>query len=230
MLDTLRTIHWPEGTQPAGVIIRASLLAQVSDYDGLIFQAEKKAEEIKRKSEQESREKAEQMRQEIADSVKLDFDKLKQVMTRNQDHILGRSSEVCVEVAKIAVGNFIESLDEQKKIAEMVNSLIRKMHSTSNIVFSAHPSQVSLVHSVLEKGFDHMLKKGDFQINPDNTLGLDQIRVNSVEDAFVDISITNLVSILRNEIEQLKEHFDDEIRQGLEPGALSASALNRETI
>lgn len=230
MLDTLRKINWPEGVQPAGAIIPAALLAQVADYDGLIMQAEKKAEEVLSKAEIEIAEKSEKVRREVSNAVHSDFEKLKKLLVGQRNKILQQSSSVCVEVAKIAVGNFIESLDEQRKISSLVGLLIKKLHSKSNIVFIVNPSQIETLQEVLEKGFDRVLKKGDFQIKEDNTLELDQIRVSSVEDAFIDISLKNLVGMLCGEVEQLQEHFDQEIRGALEIDTSLPEMLNQETI
>lgn len=230
MLETLRKINWPEGVQPAGAVIPAALLSQVADYDGLIVEAEKKAEEMRQAAAQEITAKAEQVRREITNSVKTDFQKLKDLVVWHRDQILQRSSRVCVDVTKIAVGNFMESLDEQKKISTLVGSLIKKLHSKSNIVFVAHPTQIDLLQETLEKGFARVLKKGDFQIKDDNTLELDQIRVSSVDDAFIDISMKNLVGILCDEIEQLEELFNEEIDLSEQVSAITKSALNRETI
>lgn len=230
MLETLRRINWPDGVQPAGAVIPAALLSQVADYDGLIVEAEKKANEMRQAAEQEITAKAEQIRQEITCSVKTDFQKIKELVVWHRDQILQRSSRVCVDVAKIAVGNFMESLDEQKKLSTLVGSLIKKLHSKSNIVFVAHPTQIDLLQDTLEKGFARVLKKGDFQIKDDNTLELDQIRVSSVDDAFIDISMKNLVGILCDEIEQLEELFDDEIRLDPQSAAMTQSILNQETI
>lgn len=202
----------------------------MADYDGLIVEAEKKANEMRQAAEQEITAKAEQIRQEITCSVKTDFQKIKELVVWHRDQILQRSSRVCVDVAKIAVGNFMESLDEQKKLSTLVGSLIKKLHSKSNIVFVAHPTQIDLLQDTLEKGFARVLKKGDFQIKDDNTLELDQIRVSSVDDAFIDISMKNLVGILCDEIEQLEELFDDEIRLDPQSAAMTQSILNQETI
>jgi mannose/fructose/N-acetylgalactosamine-specific phosphotransferase system component IIB len=230
MLETLRKINWPEGVQPAGAVIPAALLSQVADYDDLIVEAEKKAEEMRRVAAQEITAKTEQVRREVTNSVKTDFQKLKDLVVWHRDQILQRSSRVCVDVAKIAVGNFMESLDEQKKISTLVGSLIKKLHSKSNIVFVAHPTQIDLLQETLEKGFARVLKKGDFQIKDDNTLELDQIRVSSVDDAFIDISMKNLVGILCDEIEQLEELFNEEIDLSEQVSAITKSVLNRETI
>lgn len=230
MLETLRRINWPQGVQPAGAIIPAALLSQVADYDGLILEAEKKTEELRRTAEEEIAAKTEQVRHEVTNSVKADFQRLKQLISGQRDQILQRSSRVCVDVAKIAVGNFMESLDEQKKISSLVGALIKKLHSKSNIVFVVHPSQIELLQATLEKGFEHVLKKGDFKIKEDNTLELDQIRVSSVEDAFIDISMKNLVGIVCDEIEQLEELFNDELKLDPASTATSQSILNQETI
>lgn len=230
MLETLRRINWPDGVQPVGAVIPAALLSQVADYDGLIVEAEKKANEMRQAAEQEITAKAEQIRQEVTCSVKTDFQKIKELVVWHRDQILQRSSRVCVDVAKIAVGNFMESLDEQKKLSTLVGSLIKKLHSKSNIVFVAHPTQIDLLQDTLEKGFARVLKKGDFQIKDDNTLELDQIRVSSVDDAFIDISMKNLVGILCDEIEQLEELFDDEIRLDPQSAAMTKSILNQEAI
>jgi hypothetical protein len=59
MLNTLRKINWPDGVQANGGVIKAQLLSFVTDYDSLIVQANKKAEEICSKAEAQAKVDAE---------------------------------------------------------------------------------------------------------------------------------------------------------------------------
>lgn len=215
MLNTLRKIEWPDKLEPVGGIIKAGLIGQVADYDSLISQAHKKAEEITKEAEKRIIKEIETVRQNTSKELNTDFTKFKKVLVKHRDQLLTQSTDLCFEVTKAALGTYVESVEEQRKLKEMVATLIDKLHTNKNLIFQAHPNQVSLVEAVIEENFSNLIKKGDYIVNEDNTLELNQLRVSGVEDAFIDVSINNLLLIINNEIELLKEQFGTELKKGV---------------
>ncbi len=215
MLSRLRKIDWPQEVDPVGGIISAKLIGQVADYEQLIWQAEQKAELITKEAQKRVSKEIEQVRQDASKKLTSDFTKFKQVLVKHRDQFVKNSSTLCFEVTKAAVNNYLVSLEEEKKLKEMVGILIEKLHTNKNLIFEAHPNQVSLVGLVIEGYFSNLIKKGDYEVRENNTLVLDQLRVSGVEDAFIDVSINNLLLIINNELELVKEQFGAELEKTL---------------
>lgn len=211
MLNTLRRIDWPEDIQPSGGVLKGEVLGQVSDYETLIRIARSRAERIRKDQERQAKHEAEVVRKQVANSVKTDLAKFQEIFLKQRDQILDKSAEICTEVTKAAVTNFLGSVDDEKKIKRMIQLLIDRMHSRSEIEFGVHPKRVELVKEVLVTHFHSVLRTGSYFVEEDGTLDLDQIRIKTANNAYVDVSLKNIVAVMGNELESMESLIKKEL-------------------
>lgn len=224
MLNTLRRISWPEDIQPSGGVLKGEVLGQVSDYETLIRIARSRAERIRKEQELQAKHEAEVVRKEVANSVKSDLAKFQEVFLKQRDQILDKSAEICTEVTKAAVTNFLGTVDDSTKLRRMIQLLIDRMHSRSEIEFGVHPDRVNLVKDVLAQHFNTVLRAGSYFVEEDATLELDQIRIKTLNNAYVDVSLKNIIAVMGNELESMESLIKKELSAGCQFDAKSTNA------
>ena len=93
----------------------------------------------------------------------------------------------------------------------MIQLLIDRMHSRSEIEFGVHPDRVNLVKDVLAQHFNTVLRAGSYFVEEDATLELDQIRIKTLNNAYVDVSLKNIIAVMGNELESMESLIKKEL-------------------
>jgi vacuolar-type H+-ATPase subunit H len=216
MLSTLRRIGWPDELQVGDGVIKGSTLGFIASYDDILDQANKKANRILTDARNRAEHDSELLRIEVAKEAKSDLKKLAEIFSGEKEFILRRSGDLCAEVTKVAIQKYFGVLAEHDRIEMMLRVLIDGLHGNLNLVFLVNPAQVDLVKGVLANKFSNLIQASNIQVIEDSTLSTDQLKVQRAEGAYLDISLRNIVAMLSDEIDALKEGFREAIKESTE--------------
>jgi hypothetical protein len=137
-----------------------------------------------------------------------------------------KSSEICLEISKIAVSNFISDIDEQKILEKMIQSLVSKMYTMKDLVFLVCPSQEEQTKLAIKKGLQGMLSSSDYKVKGDSKISEDCVRVVCSSGAFVEISRKNLIQVFSQELEAFSDYFHEELSPELATGIMGGDKKN----
>lgn len=211
MLRKLKVINWPNEIIPTGHLISGKLLGYVSDYSSMIDQAHQNASVIINEALDESERIAEAARSETAKAVRSDVERLFKFVENEHKKLVSKSSELCLEVTKVAIENFVNQIEDKAILEKMILSLVNQSYSTTDFIFQVNPTQQEITEAAISSGLRHILGTRDYKIVGDSKINIDHVRLICSSGAYVEISRANLVQIFTNELEELTEYFKAQI-------------------
>ncbi|MBU0784072.1 MAG: hypothetical protein KJ798_05105 [Gammaproteobacteria bacterium] len=209
MLERIRVIEVPEGTEVVGPIVKGFTLGQLADYESIVGAAREKGERIRHEMIDMAKDEVEVLKKNTVDRLTDDFNVLRTSSMSRLQKIQNESSSVCLEVSKITINTMLDGLTENEKIEILVKGLIRERQSESAIKISCHPKNVEIVRTVFEEKIKTILFVESLEITKDHSLPEDCIRFLSEENSYRELSMESLKSFFASKINQLKNEIED---------------------
>jgi hypothetical protein len=213
MLERIRVIEVPEGTEVVGPVVKGFILGQLADYESIVSAAREKGEKVRHEMIGMAREEVELLKKNTVDRLTDDFNVLRNSSMVRLQKIQNESSSVCLEVSKITVNTMLDSFAEKEKIEILIKGLIRERQSESSIKISCHPKNAELVNAVFEEKIKSILFVENLEITKDHSLSEDCIRFLSEENSYRELSIESLKSFFASKIDQLKDEIEDRFEE-----------------
>jgi hypothetical protein len=216
MLNRIRKINMPTEINLIGPLIDGQIVGQVSDYNSLIDIARMNAEAIKQDAMQESIRIAETTRAEVSKSVRTDFVKIVDFFENEYLRTIQKSSDICLQVTKTAVHDFIQKIDDKTLLEKMISSLISQKQKNSNLNILINPDQFEIVQELVKKELKFAFRSGDYTIHADESIDKDQVKMIFDTGAYIEISRNNLIGIFTNEIDLISDYFVDQTKTSID--------------
>ncbi|MCE2744308.1 MAG: hypothetical protein LW710_00185 [Burkholderiales bacterium] len=213
MLERIRVIEIPEGTEVIGPIVKGFILGQLADYESIVSAAREKGEKVRHEMIGMAKEEVELLKKNTVDRLTEDFDVLRASSIVRLQKIQNESSNVCLEVSKITLNTMLDGLAEKEKIEILIKGLIRERQSESAVKISCHPKNVELVKEVFEEKIKSILFVENLDITKDHSLSENSIRFLSEENSYRELSIESLKSFFSSKIDQLKDEIEDRFEE-----------------
>lgn len=211
MLEKIRRIEIPEGTELVGPVIKGFMLGQLADYESIVGAAKEKGEKIRHEMIGMAKEEVEVLKKKTVDRLVDDFDVLRNSSMVRLQKIQNESSSVCVEVSKATINTILDGLTDSEKIEVLIKGLIRERQTENSMKVSCHPKNEEIVRAVFEEKIKSILFVENLEISKDRALSEDCIRFLSEENSYRELSIESLKSFFASKINQLKDEIEDRL-------------------
>lgn len=204
MLNLIKRVHFPEGLQISGDVVKAALLNHVSTYHDLLNQAHRQAQIILRDANDEAERIKEQSRQLAANSVREDLVSLKKITAWKENNLLDNSSSICTEVCVVVLEKFISTASDFLKIKTLAEALVIRSHNARELNLQANPAQVDLVKKVLAEVLAEQMNLRKCNVKADEELQPFELKISTANGAEINVSLNNLIAMYKEEIERLE--------------------------
>lgn len=222
MLKLLRRVHFPEGLQTSGPVIKAATLKHIRNYNDLLEQAEQKAQGILEQAESEAMVLREEGKEQAAREVRGDVRAMQRLTTQKEQALQKASSAICTEVCSVVLEQFVASTPDSIKIKTLVEALITRSHSARELHLRANPEQVELVKQALAEVLADQLNLRKWNVQPDEDLKPFELRISATNGSEINVSLHNLLALYKEEIERIAPTLAPSL-QNLEVGNESFS-------
>lgn len=208
MLEKIRVIDIPDGTEVVGPIVKGFMLGQLADYESIVDAAKEKGERIRHEMIDMAKEEVEVLKKNTVNRLTDDFNVLRTSSMVRLQKIQNESSNVCVEVSKVTINTVLDGLADSEKIEILVKGLIKERQSEHSMKVSCHPKNVEIVKTVFEEKIKSILFVENLEITKDQSLAEDCIRFLSEENSYRELSVDSLKSFFSSKINQLQEEIE----------------------
>lgn len=219
MINLLRTVRFPGHMHTSAPWIKARTISHIGDYDDLIAQGKREAEDIIAKAEEDAAHLRSVARQEAAEAVRsdmfnfLDFAREQQQVLRQQTRL------ICEQVCLAVLERFITQADDQVRIKVLVEDLIAQSYNARELHVHCHPKHEEPASRAVTEVLADRLNLRRFQVHPDSEMAEYELKVRASNGSEVHISLENVLALLSDEVSHFIQQSPD-----LQPNQLDAQS------
>nr|WP_294887215.1 HrpE/YscL family type III secretion apparatus protein [uncultured Limnobacter sp.] len=215
MLKLFRRISFPGHIHVPGPVIKGRMILCAGDHDQIIDFAREEAARILSQAKQDADRIREEARQQTSLEVRNDLNQLHQINGHFQKHVISQMSTWCVAICTAAIEQFIETKDEQSKVRNLVDALLKKQKGQRKISLQVHPAQINMVHDVICERLGDLQGARQWEIIPNHELQIHELKIVAINGAETSVSIANLLAMYREEIQVISRELQpDAMYQG----------------
>lgn len=203
MKKLLRRIEFPEAIQTSGAVIKSELIRHVKHYDDLINRAHEEARQIIEAAEQQAEQLKASVRERVAQNMQADLNKIKQLCHQSTEDIKRLTTSLCVQICSVVIQEFVDAKASEEKISLLVKALVDKTLQARELTIQAHPQQIDLVNQAIGDLISEQFKLKKWNVVANDDIQEFELRIQSREGSEIQVSLTNLIALYRQEIEKL---------------------------
>lgn len=184
-------------------MIKSKLIRHVKNYDDLIKRAHEEAKQIIEEAEQQAEQLKASVREMVAQDMQADLSKIRQLCHQSTEDTKKLTVSLCVQICSVVIQEFVDTKASQEKISLLVKALVDKTLQARELTIQAHPQQIDLVNQAIGELISEQFKFKKWNVVANEDIQEFELRIQSREGSEIQVSLTNLIELYRQEIEKL---------------------------